>query len=105
MIKTFVNAHGSALFIVFNPFCQTRISLYVRSIRYSKGRILAVLKLLFPSNVIRFFPCFMIHLAFFSSILYDYFCSAGMAELADALASGASDRKVVQVQVLFSAPY
>ena len=27
-----------------------------------------------------------------------------MAELADALASGASDRKVVQVQVLFPAP-
>ena len=29
---------------------------------------------------------------------------AGMAELADALASGASDCKIVQVQVLFSAP-
>ena len=29
---------------------------------------------------------------------------AEMAELADALASGASDRKIVQVQVLFSAP-
>ncbi len=27
-----------------------------------------------------------------------------MAELADALASGASDRKVIQVQVLLSAP-
>ena len=47
----------------------------------------------------------MIHLAFFSSILYDYFCSAGMAELADALASGASDRKVVWVQVPSPAPY
>jgi hypothetical protein len=30
--------------------------------------------------------------------------SAGMAELADALALGASGRKAVQVQVLFSAP-
>ena len=30
--------------------------------------------------------------------------NADMAELADALASGASDRKVVQVQVLLSAP-
>jgi hypothetical protein len=28
-----------------------------------------------------------------------------MAELVDALASGASDRKVVEVQVLFWAPY
>ena len=42
--------------------------------------------------------------AFFLSILYYYLRSAGMAELADALASGASDRKVVQVQVLFPAP-
>ena len=43
-------------------------------------------------------------LAFFCAIRYYYICSAGMAELADALASGASDRKVVQVQVLFPAP-
>ena len=32
------------------------------------------------------------------------FLYAGMAELADALASGASDRKVVEVQVLLPAP-
>ena len=43
-------------------------------------------------------------LAIFIPILYNEFCSEGMAELADALASGASDRKVVQVQVLFPAP-
>ena len=43
-------------------------------------------------------------LAIFPPILYDNVCSAGMAELADALASGASDRKVMQVQVLFPAP-
>ena len=43
-------------------------------------------------------------LAFLAFLSYYYSRSAGMAELADALASGASDRKVVQVQVLFPAP-
>ena len=36
--------------------------------------------------------------------LYAVFVPAEVAELVDALASGASDRMVVEVQVLFSAP-
>ena len=34
----------------------------------------------------------------------DFFLNADMAELADALGSGPSDRKVVEVRVLLSAP-